>query len=93
VGAPRAWRPRSGAKREIRGDDGGDGDVVAGISRPRFWEAEHGHMWTPTMRTYRVVKIASTILIISIAFFVSGSASGLNGSGGGDSSAAVEDIN
>jgi hypothetical protein len=37
--------------------------------------------------------IASAILIISIAFFVSGSASGLKGSGGGDSSAAVEDIN
>jgi hypothetical protein len=37
--------------------------------------------------------IASAILIISIAFFVSGSASGSNGSRGGDSSAAVEDIN
>jgi hypothetical protein len=34
-----------------------------------------------------------TILMISIAFFVSGSARGSNGSGGGDSSAAVEKIN
>jgi hypothetical protein len=31
-----------------------------------------------------------TILMISIAFFVSGSARGSNGSGGGDNSAAVE---
>jgi hypothetical protein len=31
--------------------------------------------------------------MISIAFFVSGLARGLNGSGGGDSSAAVEKIN
>jgi hypothetical protein len=30
---------------------------------------------------------------ISIAFFVSGSARGSNGSGGGDNSAAVEKIN
>jgi hypothetical protein len=37
--------------------------------------------------------IASAILMISIAFFVSGSASGLNGYRGGDSSAVVEDIN
>jgi hypothetical protein len=33
------------------------------------------------------------ILMISIAFFVSGSARGSNGSGGGDNSAAVEKIN
>jgi hypothetical protein len=26
VGAPRAWRPRSRAEREIGGDDGGGGD-------------------------------------------------------------------
>jgi hypothetical protein len=32
-------------------------------------------------------------LIISIAFFVSGSARGSNGSGGGDNSATVEKIN
>jgi hypothetical protein len=31
--------------------------------------------------------------MISIAFFVSGSASGSNGSGGGGSSVAVENIN
>jgi hypothetical protein len=31
----------------------------------------------------------SAILMISIAFFVSGSARGSNGSGGGDNSAAV----
>jgi hypothetical protein len=37
--------------------------------------------------------IGSAILIIYIDFFVSGSASGSKGSGGGDSSAAVEDIN
>jgi hypothetical protein len=34
-----------------------------------------------------------TILIISIAFFVSGLARGSNGSGGGDSSAAIEKNN
>jgi hypothetical protein len=33
------------------------------------------------------------ILMISIAFFISGSARGSNGSGGGDSLAAVEKIN
>jgi hypothetical protein len=33
------------------------------------------------------------MLMISIAFFVSGSARGSNGSGGGDNSAAVEKIN
>jgi hypothetical protein len=37
--------------------------------------------------------IDSAILMISIAFFVSGSARGSNGSGGGDNSAAVEKIN
>lgn len=26
-------------------------------------EAEHAHMWTPTVKTYRVVKIAQGILI------------------------------
>jgi hypothetical protein len=35
----------------------------------------------------------SAILMISIAFFVSGSARGSNGSGGGDSSTKVEKIN
>jgi hypothetical protein len=33
------------------------------------------------------------MLIISIAFFVSGSTRGLNGSGGGGNSAAIEKIN
>jgi hypothetical protein len=33
------------------------------------------------------------MLMISIAFFVSGSARGSNGSGGGDNSAAIEKIN
>jgi hypothetical protein len=37
--------------------------------------------------------IDSAILMISIAFFVSGSARGSNGSSGGDNSAAVEKIN
>ena len=37
--------------------------------------------------------IASAILMISIAFFVSGSARGSNGSSGGGSSAAIEKIN
>jgi hypothetical protein len=37
--------------------------------------------------------IDSAMLMISIAFFVSGSARGSNGSGGGDNSAAVEKIN
>jgi hypothetical protein len=37
--------------------------------------------------------IDSTILMISIAFFVSGSARGSNGSGGGDNSVAVGKIN
>jgi hypothetical protein len=37
--------------------------------------------------------IDSAILMISIAFFISGSARGSNGSGGGDNSAAVEKIN
>jgi hypothetical protein len=37
--------------------------------------------------------IDSAILMISIAFFVSGSARGSNGSGGGDSSAAIGKIN
>jgi hypothetical protein len=37
--------------------------------------------------------IDSAILIISIAFFVFGSARGSNGSGGGDNSAAVDKIN
>jgi hypothetical protein len=37
--------------------------------------------------------IDSAILMISIAFFVSGSARGSNGSGGGDNSAVVEKIN
>jgi hypothetical protein len=37
--------------------------------------------------------IDSAILIIYIAFFVSGSARGSNGSSGGDNSAAVEKIN
>jgi hypothetical protein len=36
--------------------------------------------------------IDSAILMISIAFFVSGSARGSNGSGGGDSSATVEKL-
>jgi hypothetical protein len=40
-----------------------------------------------------LLMIDSAILMISIAFFVSGSARGSNGSGGGDSSAAVEKIN
>jgi hypothetical protein len=33
------------------------------------------------------------MLIISIAFFISGSAMGSNGSGGGGNSAAIEQIN
>jgi hypothetical protein len=37
--------------------------------------------------------IDSAKLMISIAFFVSGSARGSNGSGGGDNSAAIEKIN
>jgi hypothetical protein len=37
--------------------------------------------------------IDSAILMISIAFFVSGSARGSNGSSGGDSSTTVEKIN
>jgi hypothetical protein len=37
--------------------------------------------------------IDSAILMISIAFLVSGSARGSNGSGGGDSSATIEKIN
>jgi hypothetical protein len=37
--------------------------------------------------------IDSAILMISIAFFVSGSARGSNGSGGGDNLAAIEKIN
>jgi hypothetical protein len=37
--------------------------------------------------------IDSSILMISSASFVSGSARGLNGSGGGDNSAEVEKIN
>jgi hypothetical protein len=37
--------------------------------------------------------IDSAILMISIAFFVSGSTRGLNGSSGGDNSATVEKIN
>jgi hypothetical protein len=37
--------------------------------------------------------IDSAILMISIAFFISGSARGSNGSNGGDNSAAVEKIN
>jgi hypothetical protein len=37
--------------------------------------------------------IDSAMLMISIAFFVSGSARGSNGSGGGDNSAAIEKIN
>jgi hypothetical protein len=37
--------------------------------------------------------IASTILIISIDFFVSGSANGSKGSRGGGSSATIEDLN
>jgi hypothetical protein len=38
-------------------------------------------------------KIASAILVISSSLFASGSAVGLKGSGEGDSSAAIENVN
>jgi hypothetical protein len=37
--------------------------------------------------------IDSAMLMISIPFFISGSARGSNGSGGGDNSAAIEKMN
>jgi hypothetical protein len=61
------------------------------------------HNYSSSFRTFSAASlrslvttsstIASAILMISIAFFVSGSARGSNGSDGGGSSAAIEKIN
>jgi hypothetical protein len=43
----------AGISRKGGGEDGSGGERSASTS----WEAEHDHMCTPTLRTYRVVKI------------------------------------